>query len=163
MGSLGSDGCHLHELRRSRHGRGRRARRLGPPASRPAPPSLRLAPAPVRLAQARGKPAPSAAGDAGRVNVILNLASSADRRLAAIATTNGAALFYGFGNFCALAALPDLESMQRGNRLKGRPLGQPGSVTSDPWRAHRVFDWDGVERHRIEGLMDDFLALGPIG
>jgi tRNA A37 threonylcarbamoyladenosine synthetase subunit TsaC/SUA5/YrdC len=97
------------------------------------------------------------------VNVILNLSSVADRRLAAIATANGAALFYGFGNFCALAALPDLESMQRINRLKGRPLGQPGSVTTDPWRAHRVFDWDGVERARIEALMDDFLALGPIG
>jgi tRNA A37 threonylcarbamoyladenosine synthetase subunit TsaC/SUA5/YrdC len=97
------------------------------------------------------------------VNVILNLASVADRRLAAVATTNGAALFYGFGNFCALAALPDLESMQRINRLKGRPLGQPGSVTTDPWRAHRVFDWAGVERERIEALMDDFLALGPIG
>ena len=40
------------------------------------------------------------------MNVILNLASQADRRLAAIATTNGAALFYGFGNFCALAARP---------------------------------------------------------
>jgi tRNA A37 threonylcarbamoyladenosine synthetase subunit TsaC/SUA5/YrdC len=102
-------------------------------------------------------------GEAGRVNVILNLSSVADRRLAAIATTNGAALFYGFGNFCALAALPDLESMQRINRLKGRPPGQPGSVTTDPWRAHRVFDWDGVERERIEALMDDFMALGPIG
>jgi tRNA A37 threonylcarbamoyladenosine synthetase subunit TsaC/SUA5/YrdC len=97
------------------------------------------------------------------VNAILNLASVADRRLAAIATADGAALFYGFGNFCALAALPDLESMQRVNRLKGRPLDQAGSVTSDPWRAHRVFDWAGVERARIEGLMDAFLALGPIG
>jgi tRNA A37 threonylcarbamoyladenosine synthetase subunit TsaC/SUA5/YrdC len=97
------------------------------------------------------------------VNVILNLSSVADRRLAAIATANGAALFYGFGNFCALAALPDLESMQRINRLKGRPLSQPGSVTTDPRRAHRVFDWNGVERERIEALMDDFLAVGPIG
>jgi len=66
------------------------------------------------------------------VNVILNLASQADRRLAAIATTNGAALFYGFGNFCALAAMPDLASVQRVNALKGRPLAQPGSVTTDP-------------------------------
>lgn len=97
------------------------------------------------------------------MNVILNLSSVADRRLAAIATTNGAALFYGFGNFCALAALPDLSSMQRINRLKGRPAWQAGSVTTDPWRAHRVFDWDGVERERIEALMDDFLTLGPIG
>jgi hypothetical protein len=98
------------------------------------------------------------------VNVILNLASAADRRLAAVATTNGAALFYGFGNFCALAALPDLASMQRINALKGRPLGQAGSVTTDPWRAPRVFDWDQVaDRTTIEAVMDDFLALGPIG
>ena len=55
------------------------------------------------------------------MNLILNLSSRADRRLAAIATTNGAALFYGFGNFCALAAMPDLESMRRVNALKGRP------------------------------------------
>ena len=97
------------------------------------------------------------------MNVILNLASQADRRLAAIATTNGAALFYGFGNFCAVAALPDLESMQRVNRLKGRPLAQAGSVTTDPARAHLVFDWDGIERATIEAVMHDFLAAGPIG
>ena len=101
------------------------------------------------------------------MNLILNMASDADRRLAAIATTNGAALFYGFGNFCALAALPDLESMQRINRLKGRPLAQAGSVTTDPARAHLVFDWDqlpdGLTRATVEAVMADFLALGPIG
>jgi hypothetical protein len=98
------------------------------------------------------------------VKTILNLASAADRRTAAIATVNGAALFYGFGNFCALAALPDLASMQRVNALKGRPLDQVGSVTSDPWRAPRMFDWSQVaDRAAIEAAMDDFLALGPIG
>ena len=97
------------------------------------------------------------------MNVILNLASQADRRLAAIATTNGAALFYGFGNFCALAALPDLASMQRVNALKGRPLAQAGSVTTDPWRASRVFDWHGTDRARIEAVMEEFMAVGPIG
>lgn len=98
------------------------------------------------------------------MNVILNLAAAADRRLAAVATANGAALFYGFGNFCALAALPDLASMERINALKGRPPGQVGSVTTDPWRAPRVFAWDQVaDRAAIEAVMDDFLALGPIG
>jgi tRNA A37 threonylcarbamoyladenosine synthetase subunit TsaC/SUA5/YrdC len=97
------------------------------------------------------------------VNVILNLASVADRRLAAIATANGAPLFYGFGNFCALAAMPDLASMRRMNRLKGRPLDQVGSVTTDPARAHLVFDWDGLDRAAIEAVMADLLALGPIG
>jgi hypothetical protein len=97
------------------------------------------------------------------VNLILNMSSRSDRRLAAIATTNGAALFYGFGNFCALAAMPDLESMRRVNTLKGRPLDQVGSVTTDPARAHRVFDWDGLDREAIESVMAEFLALGPIG
>ena len=94
------------------------------------------------------------------MNVILNLASQADRRLAAIATTNGAALFY---NFCALAAMPNLASMERINALKGRPLAQAGSVTTDPWRAPRVFAWDGLDRERIEAVMDGFMAIGPIG
>jgi len=97
------------------------------------------------------------------VNLILNMTSRADRRLAAIATTNGAALFYGFGNFYALAALPDLESMRRVNTLKGRPLDQVGSVTTDPSRAHRIFDWDGLDRATIQSVMAEFLALGPIG
>jgi hypothetical protein len=98
------------------------------------------------------------------VHVILNLASAADRRLAAAAATNGAPLFHGFGNFCALAALPDLRSTQRINALKGRPLAQAGSVTTDPWRAPTVFDWAGVRnRATIQAVMDDFLALGPIG
>jgi tRNA A37 threonylcarbamoyladenosine synthetase subunit TsaC/SUA5/YrdC len=97
------------------------------------------------------------------VNLILNLSSEADRRMAAIATSNGAALFYSFGNFCALAALPDRESVRRINHLKGRPLDQVGSVTTDPARARAVFDWHGLDRARIEAVMDDFLALGPIG
>jgi tRNA A37 threonylcarbamoyladenosine synthetase subunit TsaC/SUA5/YrdC len=101
------------------------------------------------------------------VNLILNMASGADRRLAAAATANGAALFYGFGNFCALAALPDLDSMRRINTLKGRPLDQAGSVTTDPARAHLVFDWDqlpaALSRETVQALMDDFLALGPFG
>jgi hypothetical protein len=97
------------------------------------------------------------------VNLILSMASGADRRLAAIATTNGAALFYGFGNFYALAALPGLESMRRVNALKGRPLDQVGSVTADPARAHAVFDWDGLDRDLIEAVVADFLLLGPTG
>ena len=94
---------------------------------------------------------------------ILDIADLGDRRLAAEATAAGAALFYAFGNFCALAARPDLESLRAMNALKGRPLAQPGSVTTDPWRAPRVFAWDGVDRARIEAVMEDFMAVGPIG
>jgi hypothetical protein len=48
---------------------------------------------------------------------ILDIASLADRREAAEATAEGAALFYSFGNFCALAAPPDLESQRAVNAL----------------------------------------------
>ena len=39
---------------------------------------------------------------------IRDIADLAQRREAAEATAEGAALFYAFGNFCALAAKPDL-------------------------------------------------------
>src|SRR6478609_9601560 len=42
---------------------------------------------------------------------ILDIADLTHRRAAADAAADGAALFYAFGNFCALAARPDLESM----------------------------------------------------
>jgi tRNA A37 threonylcarbamoyladenosine synthetase subunit TsaC/SUA5/YrdC len=101
------------------------------------------------------------------VSAILSLSLSSDRRAAARATAGGAALFYGFGNFCALAALPDRTSVMRINRLKGRPLAQAGSVTSDPSRMALAFDWSriprGVEPEILLSMMADFLALGPIG
>jgi tRNA A37 threonylcarbamoyladenosine synthetase subunit TsaC/SUA5/YrdC len=101
------------------------------------------------------------------VTAILSLSIPSDRRAAARATAGGAALFYGFGNFCALAALPDRTSVLRVNRLKGRPLGQPGSVTSDPQRMALAFDWSRVPRHfepeLLISMMADFQALGPIG
>jgi hypothetical protein len=94
---------------------------------------------------------------------ILDIANPAHRRAAAYATAHGEALFYAFGNFCALAARPELESMQAMNRLKGRPLDQVGSVTTTPERAHLLFDWSGLDRYRIAAVMDDLLELGPIG
>jgi tRNA A37 threonylcarbamoyladenosine synthetase subunit TsaC/SUA5/YrdC len=99
------------------------------------------------------------------VTAILSLSIASDRRAAARATAGGAALFYGFGNFCALAALPDHASVLRINRLKGRPAGQAGSVTSDPSRLALAFDWNQVagERELLFSMMADFMALGPIG
>ncbi len=98
---------------------------------------------------------------------ILSLDDASHRRLAAAATVRGAALFYGFGNFCALAALPSLASMQRVNRLKGRPPAQAGSVTSDPSRSQLAFDWErlprGLTPELVTAVMDDFHSLGPIG
>lgn len=101
------------------------------------------------------------------MNHILSLEIPSDRRVAAHATAGGAALFYGFANFCALAALPDKESVLRINRLKGRPLWQAGSVTSDPGRMQLAFDWRrlprDVDAETLLLLMTEFQALGPIG
>jgi hypothetical protein len=49
----------------------------------------------------------------------LDLADPRDRAFAARATAAGAALFYSFANFVAIAAHPHLESVRRVNVLKG--------------------------------------------
>jgi tRNA A37 threonylcarbamoyladenosine synthetase subunit TsaC/SUA5/YrdC len=97
---------------------------------------------------------------------ILDIADLTHRRAAAEATAGGAALFYAFGNFCALAARPDLDSLQAMNRLKGRPLNQVGSVTTTPEKAASVFAWDnlpGLSKRLVTAVMSDLHALGPIG
>jgi len=98
---------------------------------------------------------------------ILDLDDEADRTLAARATALGVALFYNFGNFCAIAAHPRRESVVRVNLLKGRPENQVGSLTSTRDRFHRLFDWsqlpEGLEPDQVAALMDDFYALGPMG
>src|SRR4051794_19839207 len=96
---------------------------------------------------------------------ILDIADLAQRREAAEATADGAALFYAFGNFCALAARPELESLRAMNALKGRPDDQVGSVTTTPERGNRVFDWDAVTLpwNPLVAMMADLQALGPIG
>jgi tRNA A37 threonylcarbamoyladenosine synthetase subunit TsaC/SUA5/YrdC len=96
---------------------------------------------------------------------ILDIADLAQRREAAEAAADGDALFYAFGNFCALAARPDLESLRSMNALKGRPRDQVGSVTTTPEKASRVFDWDAVQLpwSALIATMADLHALGPIG
>ena len=71
----------------------------------------------------------------------LDLADAADRALAARATALGAALFYSFGNFCAVAAHPRRALVVRVNLLKGRPENQVGSVTTTRERFDTLFDW----------------------
>ena len=97
----------------------------------------------------------------------LDIADPADRTLAARATALGAAVFYSFGNFCAVAAHPRWESVRRVNFLKGRPENQVGSVTTTRERYGLLFHWralpDGLTRDRVLALMDDFFELGPMG
>ena len=96
---------------------------------------------------------------------ILDITDLADRTRAAEATAEGSALFYAFGNFCALAAKPELATLHAINALKGRPRDQVGSVTTTPEKANRVFDWDAVKLpwSALMGTMADLQALGPIG
>jgi hypothetical protein len=97
----------------------------------------------------------------------LNLADRAHRAFAAGAVALGAAVFYSFGNFCALAAHPALASVQRVNLLKGRPQSQVGSVTTTCEHFDGLFDWArlpvGLSRARVRSIMDDLLAIGPFG
>ena len=97
---------------------------------------------------------------------ILDIADLAQRREAAEATADGAALFYAFGNFCALAARPDLESLQAMNRLKGRPL-RSGGQRHDDARAGASSSSTGTacscRGARSSRSMADLHALGPIG
>jgi 2-isopropylmalate synthase len=97
----------------------------------------------------------------------LDLSDASHRSLAAQATSLGAALFYSFGNFCAIAAHPDHRSVVRVNLLKGRPENQIGSITTTRNRFERLFDWalvpEPLSRERVLELMDAFYELGPMG
>ncbi len=97
----------------------------------------------------------------------LDISDAADRTLAACATALGAAVFYSFGNFCAVAAHPRWESVRRVNFLKGRPENQVGSVTTTRDRYGLLFDWRalpaGLTQARVMALMDAFFELGPMG
>jgi hypothetical protein len=89
------------------------------------------------------------------------------RAFAVSAVALGAALFYSFGNFCAIAAHPDRRSVLRVNLLKGRPENQVGSVTTTRDRVDALFEWrelpEGLAREQIVTLIDDFYELGPMG
>ena len=97
----------------------------------------------------------------------LDIADPKDRTVAASGVAMGAALFYSFGNFCAVAAHPDRRSVVRVNLLKGRPENQVGSLTTTRDRIDAMFDWsrlpDGMTRERAAALIDGFYELGPMG
>src|SRR3954447_11786877 len=119
----------------------------------------------ARWAKAGARKSQGRCGTPSGMQPILDIADLADRREAAEATADGAALFYAFGNFCALAARPELESLRAMNALKGRPLDQVGSVTTTPERATRVFDRERTRLpwNALVAVIADLHALGPIG
>src|SRR5262249_25676598 len=62
---------------------------------------------------------------------------------------------------------PDAETLHRVNRMKGRPPGQVGSVTSTPLRIPLAYDWsllpEGLSRKRVRDVMQSLFELGPFG
>ncbi|MCE0534797.1 hypothetical protein LWF15_04685 [Kineosporia rhizophila] len=79
----------------------------------------------------------------------------------------GTVVGHGFANFYAITARPEAESVQRLNRMKGRPADQPGSVTVPPSGVAGLFDWaalpGGLDRRRILTVIDVLYGMGPFG
>lgn len=90
-----------------------------------------------------------------------------DRAVVARSLADGAVVGHGFANLYALTARADRDSVRRVNELKGRPLGQVGSITLPPARIPAVFDWDrlppGFTRAGVQEVIDAFYRLGPFG
>ena len=57
------------------------------------------------------------------------------------ALAGGGVIAQGFANFYVITTRPDLETVRRVNRMKGRPPTQVGSITSTPGRIALAYDW----------------------
>lgn len=97
----------------------------------------------------------------------LSLTADADLERAASFIAGNGAVAHGFGNFYAITARPDTSVVQGINRMKGRPLGQAGSVVTTPWRFDALFDWAclpaSLTRTKVLQLMEHLYTLGPFG
>ncbi|MFE9040402.1 hypothetical protein ACFYOG_05735 [Streptomyces sp. NPDC007818] len=90
-----------------------------------------------------------------------------DVRDAAAALAEGRAVAHGFGNVYALTCRPDRGTVERLNRLKGRPAERTAGLVTVPERIPSAFDWtrlpEGVPWQQVRSLMDELLGIGPIG
>ncbi|MFG3345458.1 hypothetical protein ACGF1Z_10390 [Streptomyces sp. NPDC048018] len=79
----------------------------------------------------------------------------------------GGAVVHGFANFYALTAGADPEVVAWVNRMKGRPPGRVGSVTTVPSGIPALFDWTRLPpelpRRQVRSLLDELYELGPFG
>jgi len=100
-------------------------------------------------------------------STVLDIDAKEDRWFAAQAAELGATVLYAFGNFCAMAGHPRIESIHRINRQKGRPVNQVGSVTTTRPHFEALFDWDllpdGLGKDVVLAMFDAFFELGPMG
>ncbi|HEU4999242.1 MAG TPA: hypothetical protein VFT68_09870 [Lapillicoccus sp.] len=80
---------------------------------------------------------------------------------------DGEPVAHGFGNVYAITARGDDLTIAGVNRLKGRPVGQVGSVVVPPEAVAEVFDWQRVpatlDRARLHEAMAALWDLGPFG
>ncbi|MFJ5711847.1 hypothetical protein [Streptomyces sp. NPDC093105] len=90
-----------------------------------------------------------------------------DVREAAGALAAGRAVAHGFGNGYALTFRAERETVERVNRMRGRPAGRAAGLVTVPERIPAAFDWtrlpEGVPWQQVRSLMDELLGLGPIG
>ncbi|GAA2800138.1 Sua5/YciO/YrdC/YwlC family protein [Streptomyces showdoensis] len=97
----------------------------------------------------------------------LVLGDAEDARRAAEEVAAGCAVVHGFANFYALTARADRAVVERVNRLKGRPAGQTGCVTTVPAAVPALFDWTRLPaelpRRQVRSLMEELYGLGPFG
>jgi len=89
----------------------------------------------------------------------------ADVRRAATLLAAGMPVAHGFGSIYALTARGD--AVRRVNALKGRPLGQTGSVTAPTGHELDAFDLSalppGVSPRLVHEVVEAFGAVGPFG
>ncbi|ROS23989.1 hypothetical protein [Cellulomonas sp. PhB150] len=89
----------------------------------------------------------------------------ADVHHAAALLAAGMPVAHGFGSIYALTARGD--AVRQVNALKGRPLGQTGSVTAPAGRELDAFDLAalpaGVSPRLVQDVVDAFGEIGPFG
>jgi len=97
----------------------------------------------------------------------LRIGESADVESAAHALAAGAFVVHAFANLYALTTRADEPTVRAANRLKGRPPGQVGSVTTTPARLTGLLDLarlaDGLRPDDVLGAVEELLCLGPLG
>jgi hypothetical protein len=79
----------------------------------------------------------------------------------------GDVVAHGFANLYALTTLPDATTVRATNSLKGRPVGQVGSVTTTPSRMTSLWDLadlpPDLPTDAVHALLDALYGLGPCG
>lgn len=90
-----------------------------------------------------------------------------DVRTAACLLAAGVAVAHGFANFYGITARGDAATVRHVNVLKGRPVGQVGSVTLPSDRVATAFDLDALPDclpvRLMADVVEELVRLGPIG